>query len=246
MTISDWITISLTGVTAIVAVATGTLAYFTYLVAKDASNTTRQAGQHHEQNLRPFCIIHFSGATKENPFGTDFDPQIRRLKLLMSKVEEIQTQKSIFIRGDLSNKGKGLATEIVIYLNGRLGVGEINDFRLTSPVAVSGLIGAEESIKIDVEISHRDGIQIWHGTEWRDVSLFESTPRETYEVVLEYKDVFGNVFRTIHSKGIFVDPSEAKTITEKSTQHKIMARPNRSLPIFLSGRQAVRTQSDFQ
>ncbi|WP_288052056.1 hypothetical protein, partial [Acidiphilium sp.] len=47
-------------------------------------------------------------------------------------------------------------------------------------------------------------------------------------------------------RGIWADTVEDATkINDKAKQHEMMARPNRPMPIFLTGRQAMRTAADF-
>jgi hypothetical protein len=128
----------------------------------------------------------------------------------------------------------------------RRGPAEEHAYRLTRPVVVSGLIGAGETIKIDAPIQEQDIMKTWNGSAWVPVQGFHFIAGETYEVVLEYRDMFGNFFRTVHPRGLWADTmADAAAIGDKAKQHEMMARPNRPMPIFLTGRQAMRTAADF-
>lgn len=89
-------------------------------------------------------------------------------------------------------------------------------------------------------------MKTWDGSAWVPVQVFHAIAGDTYEVVLEYRDMFGNFFRTVHPRGLWTDTMEDATkINDKAKQHEMMARPNRPMPIFLTGRQAMRTAADF-
>ena len=246
MNTADWINAVLALVTALMAGGTVYLAWYTRNLAKDTVAGITQAERHHQEDFRPFCVIEFAHVSEQHPFGADFDPQNRQLAALMSGVEQRVEYHRLYVRGDLRNKGHGPATDILIYLNTRRGPGEEHAYRLTRPVVVSGLIGAGEAIKIEVAITEQDIMKIWNGSAWTPIQVFRAIAGDTYEVVLEYRDVFGNFFRTVHPRGIWADTMEDATkINDKAKQHEMMARPNRPMPIFLTGRQAMRTPADF-
>ena len=246
MTLADWINAVLAFVTALMAGGTVYLAWYTRNLAKDTVAGIKQAERHHQEDLRPFCVIEFVHVDEQHPFGADFDPQTRRLAVPMSGVEQHVEYDRLYVRGDLRNKGHGPATDILVYLNMRRGPGEEYAYRLTRPVAVSGLIGAGEAIKIDVAITEQDTMKIWNGSAWTPVQVSHAIAGDTYEVVLEYRDVLGNFFRTVHPRGLWTDTiAAAAAISDKAKQHEMMARPNRPMPIFLTGRQAMRTPADF-
>ncbi len=239
MNAADWINAVLAFVTALMAGGTVYLAWYTRSLAKDTLAGIKQAERHHQEDLRPFCVIEFAEASDQNPFGRHFDR-------LAPSGDKVPGQPSLLVFGSLHNRGKGPATDIVVYLNMRRGPGEEHAYRLTHPVAVSGLIGAEETIKINAPIQEHNVMKTWNGSAWVPVQVFHAIADDTYEVVLEYKDVFGNFFRTVHPRGIWADTVEDATkINDKAKQHEMMARPNRPMPIFLTGRQAMRTAADF-
>jgi hypothetical protein len=247
MNASDEISLALAILTAAMAIATGLMALFTYQLAESTVKGNRQADQHHQQDLRPFCIVEFSGASfPHDVFGGDFDPAARRIKANMGVMGTASLGNEIYIRGELKNKGQGLAKEIVVYLNTRRGAGENGAFRLTRPVVVAGLVGAGETIEFDVTITARDVMQIWNGTAWKDIFGIEFIPNEVYEVVLEYKDIFENYFRTVHPKGVWQDAvADSASINQKHKQIEMVLRPNVPMSVFLSGQQTVQTMADF-
>ena len=230
-----------------VVIATGLLAWFTFKLAKSAADGNRQADKHHQQNLRPFCVIEFSAADHlACPFGVDFDPATRRIKSVMG-VMGTTLGSDILIRGELKNKAPGLAKDVVIYLNARRGTGDENVYRFTRPVIVAGLVGGEETVALDIAIKTEDVMQVLVGTEWKDTLGIEFIPAETYEVVLEYKDVFENIFRTVHPRGVWHDPqSDIEAMKQKDKQQELLVRLSKPMPIFLTGAQSVRTLADLQ
>lgn len=242
MTTADWINAVLAFVTALMAGGTVYLAWYTRNLAKETVAGIKQAERHHQEDLRPFCLIEFAEADNQNPFGSHFDPNTP--SAYPSVGAPLGT--GIFVFGNLRNKGKGSAVGVVVYLNMRRGPGEECAYRLTRPIAVSGLVGAEETIQIDTMIHERDVMKTWNGSARTPVQVFHAIAGDTYEVVLEYKDVFGNVFRTVHPRGLWTDTiADAAAISDEAKQHEMMARPNRPMPIFLTGRQAMRTPADF-
>jgi hypothetical protein len=240
MSTADWINAVLAFVTALMAAGTVYLALYTRNLARETLAGIKQAERHHQEDLRPFCVIEFAGASDRNPFGRHFNR-------LVPSGEGIPPMPGLLVSGSLHNKGKGPAVGVTVYLNMRRGPEEEHVYRLTHPVVVSGLIGAGETIgRLDALIREQDVMKTWNGSAWVPVQVFHAIAGDTYEVVLEYRDFFGNFFRTVHPRGIWADTVEDATkINDKAKQHEMMARPNRPMPIFLTGRQAMRTAADF-
>ena len=243
MTTSDWINAGLAFFTALMAGGTFYLAFLTRRLARESVRATEQADRHHQENSRPFCLIAFTDPSDTHPFGIEFDPNSRRLAALMSGSSITGTSSDIHIRGTLQNKGKGPAKDIYVYLNMRRGESDMCALRLTRPVLVSGLIGPENVEQIEVNITERDIMHEWDGAGWKPTQVFSMIATDVYEVVLEYKDVFGNIFRTVHPRGIWTNPVPDVSTREK--REAMMIRPNRPTPVFLEGRQAVRTPADL-
>lgn len=242
MNTADWINSVVAIATVVMAAATYYLANATKNLASDTGEATKQADRHHQENLRPFCLIEFPDASREFPFGSDFDPDARRRKALMSDSQDITQSAAIYVRGELQNKGNGPAKDVLVYLNARLGEGDAGAFRLTRPVVVSGLVGAGERSTIDVQITEQDIMHFWKDGKWNATQVFHAIAGQTYEVVLEYKDVFGSSFRTVHPRGIWTNP--VPNLADEATREQMMIRPNRPTPIFLTGTQSVRTLAD--
>lgn len=242
MTIGDRINSIMAFATVLMAAGTFFLAFVTRKLAKETADGTKQAERHHQESLRPFCVIAFADASNEQPFGSGFDSQSWRLGAGTATGPSAQTDK-IWIRGNVQNKGKGLAKDIFIYFNMRRGKGEDGAYRLTRPVVVSGLIGAEETFAIDIAISERDIMRTWDGTGWKPTQVFSAIANDTYEVVLEYKDIFGSTYRSVHPRGIWTDP--IPDVSNEGKRSEMMIRQDRPTPIFLTGRQAVRTLADL-
>jgi hypothetical protein len=244
MTLAEKLNIALAVATVLMALATVYLAYYTHELAKDTAEGMKQADRHHKEDLRPFCVIAFASADETRPFGDGFHQQQGKNAMYPSSSG---SGFPLILRGKLSNKGSGPATEIIVYLNSRLGPREEDAFRLTQRVVVSGLVGAKEAIEIDVRIREQDVMSTWNGSAWVPVQVFHAVANDTYEIVLEYRDVFGNVFRTVHPRGVWADPAaDAAAIGTRSKQLEMMARPNGPMPIFLTGSQAMRTAAEIK
>ncbi len=242
MTLGDDISTVVAVATFLMMVATFGLAWVTWQLASKTTDATKQADRHHQENLRPFCAITFADATRENPFGIGFDPEERRRRGLLASSTQDSQSGAICVRGELRNKGNGPALGAVVYLNARQGQAEDGVFQLTSPVLASGLIGAGETITVDVQITDRSIISIWNGRQWIPTQAFHAIAGQAYEVVLEYRDTFGNPFRTIHPRGIYTDP--IPDVGDAAERERMMLRPDRPTPIFLTGKQVLRTLAD--
>jgi hypothetical protein len=242
MKTSDWINSVVAVATVVMAFATYYLAKITKCLAQDTRDATKQANRHHQENLRPFCLIAFFNSNQQFPFGSNFDPETRRREALMTGSQNITQSPHIHVLGELLNKGNGPATDVFVYLNARRGEGDSNAFRLTRPVVASGLVGSGEEGPLNVQITQQDIMPTWKDGKWNPTQVFQAIAGETYEVVLEYKDVFGNPFRTVHPRGIWTHP--VPNVEDQETREKMMTRPDRLTPIFLTGTQAVRTLAD--
>ena len=153
LTIGEWVNLIGTVATVLMAGGTVYLAIVTQKLAKGAADGIKQADRHHQENLRPFCVLDFAHATETHPFGVDFDSQ--------------SSGKSIPIRGSVQNKGDGPARDVFVYLNARLGEGEDGAVRLTRPVLASGLVAARETAAIEVQITERDIMLVVVAPRWR-------------------------------------------------------------------------------
>ena len=224
----EWINLSIAIATVVMAAGTFYLAIVTQKLAKGAADGIKQAERHHQENLRPFCVLDFAYANDLHPFGVDFNSQASR--------------NSIPIFGKLQNKGDGPATDVFVYLNARRGEGEDDAVRLTRPVLASGLVAAGETAGIEVQITERDIVRAWNGEKWNPTQAFHAIAGQAYEAVLEYRDVFGNPFRTVHPRGIWTPP--VPNVGDPAVRAQMMVRPDRPSPIFLTGTQAVRTLAD--
>jgi hypothetical protein len=242
MTAGDWINSVVALATVVMAGATYYLANVTRRLTNDTADATKQADRHHQENRRPFCVITFSNASQQLPFGPDFDPERRRQRALAGVADGQPSTPDILIHGELQNKGSGPAKDVFVYLNTRLAEGEDGAVRLTRPVLASGLVAAGETTAIDVQITERDIMHAWNGEKWNPTQVFHAIVGQAYEVVLEYKDVFGSPFRTIHPRGIWTPP--VPNVGDPAVRTQMMVRPDRPSPVFLTGTQAVRTLAD--
>jgi hypothetical protein len=121
MTAADWINVALAVVTTLMAGGTVYLALYTRNLARETAEGIEQAARHHQEDLRPFCMIEFNCPTDQDPFGIDWNSNSRIAEAKRRMEESSPPVDTIAIRGELRNKGKGLAKDVVAYLNKRLG-----------------------------------------------------------------------------------------------------------------------------
>jgi hypothetical protein len=106
MTAGDRINSVVAMATVVMAVATFYLANVTRSLAKDAAEGMRQAERHHQDNLRPFCVLEFADADAQFPFGSGFEPRNYPMALLGAPDDRMPSAK-VSVRGNLHNKGQG-------------------------------------------------------------------------------------------------------------------------------------------
>lgn len=240
--------------TALMALATLGMAQATRETTNKAAEGLLQADRHHRENLRPFCLIDFLAADETNPFGPNFKP-----RPAFTGDKPTKGQKDcISIVGKLHNKGAGPAKNVVVYLNwgasatymdGRQREMDGAACWLTHPVVIRGVIGAGETIEPTVlaSITERNVI-VPPGREPRAAEgNLEWVATDAYEVVLQYEDMFGQIFRTVHPKGIPPNlPVEvAAHQGDRAKWDGLAVRPNKPLPVFLEGAQPMRTLADI-
>jgi len=229
VTVGDWISLVVAIATVVMAGATYYLAWVTRRLAKETADAAQQAEQHHRENRRPFCVITFQGVDLHHPFGNAFRPSAN-------------FGLSIRIKGELQNKGGGPATDVYVYLSQRRGGSDDCPYRLTQSVLVSGLVGPGDSVKIEIPIEESNISQGWDPKSQRSITIgvLNFIADDTDEVVLEYKDVFGKFYHTIHPRGI--QPRGQPGSEDREAQAAV--RPDKPAPIFRTGRQPVRTLAD--
>lgn len=254
----DWIDLAGALGSIVVAVGTGFLAWATFFLAKltqttvaDTEKGLKQADRHHQENLRPFCVIQFKDSDTKHPFGKEFMP---RPPVSVSTGGSFLGKPYISIQGHLSNKGLGPAKDVVVYLNMGSSVDEGEQkieghaFWLTHPIAVCSIIGAGEDFNIDVPIFNQNVASTIVDGQRMPTQILEAVAQDTYEVVLRYRDVFDNSFRTIFARGFVQNlPVElAVAGGNKMLEAQQSARPDKPMPVFLEGEQPWRTLADMQ
>jgi hypothetical protein len=258
MEAKDWIDLASAIGSVIVAVGTGALAWATFRLAKftkatvaDAEKALKQADEHHQENLRPFCAIEFSWSDRAKPFGAEFPP-------FPSGVGPgqipITGKPHISIKGRLYNKGLGPAKNVVVYLNSGNSVDDngksVNGraFWLTHPVVVCSIISAGESIELDITISEQNIATVVKDGGRIPTQLLEFVANDAYEVVLRYQDIFDKPFRAVHAKGfpqnLPVETAVAGGDTALEAQQS--SRQNVPTPVFLKGEQPWSTLADMR
>ena len=231
-----------------VAIVTGVLAWATFRMAKytlDVAKFTRDAvtesrdeaqleERRHQENLRPYCVIEFAGADERHPFGANFTP----MAAFAAMYPSTPPKPEILIKGRLMNKGLGPATNVVVYLNKFSSI-EGTAYWLTHPIVVSGIVGAGESVDVNVEVMPHNVAMKTVGGAPLPPQVLETVAVDTQEVVLRYRDVFGKTFRTVHARGfpqnLALDVAVAAG--DRELRAKQSTRQNRPTPVFLTDEQ---------
>lgn len=238
--LKEWSDLAVAVCTGLLAVATFLLAWFTQRTAGEAREGLEQADRHHRENLRPFCIVEFTGVDNQHPFGQNFYRQ------LGFDYKSGPADREVRIKGQLVNKGLGPAKDVVVYLNLGSSVGG-QAYWLTHPVVVCGLIAANEAIEIDVSIPEHQVATTIAGGQRVPTQVLEWAAKDTYEVVLRYKDIFENSFRTVHARGFPQNPPVEAAIASGDTEKEktLAIRQDRPTPVFLKGEQPWRTVAEM-
>lgn len=243
MKLEEWLSLAVAVGTGLLAMATFGLTWFTWRTAQETKEGLKQADRHHQENLRPFCVIEFWDVNVQNPFGSDFT---MRTAIPGPQYRAGDEKPYISIRGRLVNKGLGPAKDIVVYLNSGSSVGG-QAYWLTHPVVVCGLLAAGESIEIDVPIrEHRVATTVAGGQRVPTQAL-EWAARDAYEVVIRYRDIFENPFRTVHARGFPQNLTVEVAIAggDVKKEKVLAARQDKPTPVFLEGEQPWRTLADM-
>lgn len=237
------------------AIGTGLLAIATFVLAQKTAAGNEQSDRQHKENLRPYCLIQFDRALNQVPFGPDFQPRKGRLAGPVGQEFWLETTKDfISINARLFNKGLGPAKTISLYLNKRIGSGEDDVIRLTTPKLVAPILAPNESLPISILIGYEADIMLKKRVEGNPnlpeeekLEALIDTARQTAEVVIEYQDVFDGYYRTVHPNGVWMDFA-GDIATHQDTPagaQEILERPDRRPPVFLSGRQSSTIESKW-
>lgn len=180
--------------TAIMAIVTGIMAWYTRKAIKDGQAqrkdtndhfdlTRKQDKQHHEDSFRPLLVL-----TPSDPANA-----ILRKDIVVSYDASYLggTGHFFFVHCSLCNIGAGPALNVRLSVRSdkKKGFGPIREL---IPIAANGeFTDGEKRIEIPVI----------HNSAFNDQD-FNNLPNGLWLLVLEYQDVFGNTFHTIHSKDL--------------------------------------------
>jgi hypothetical protein len=238
-------------VTGAVAVATCVLAVFTASLAKATYDAVEQADRHHQDDRRPYLFFDFFEESRDAPFGKLSKPSLAR-RDAEANGNRLPPPQPIRICGNLSNRGGGLAINVVAYFNFYTSVDyqdgkpvEMQDsaLRTTRPKTICGGLGPGEEIDRDVAFDTRDIMGI--SNNYSEILSYqvETIENNCHEVVFEYEDRFGNIFRTVYQIGFQQNISKAIAAAQgdQSSIDEQITRPDRPGPVFLKGRQSAQS-----
>jgi len=142
--------------------------------------TRSQDKQHHEDAFRPLLVLTASSSSETYERGELVEVSTPRAQL-----------SAVFVNCLVRNIGSGPALNVRLSVRSdrRTGFGPSREL---SPVAANGVI-SDGGSRIEMLVVHHDG----DGFNVQDV---RNLPNGLWLLVLEYQDVFGNTFHTIHSK----------------------------------------------
>lgn len=175
----DWITVS--GIaTGVAAIATAAAAIATAWMAGMTKRSLQQAEKHHQDSYRPILVI----APPDDAIPID-----RSMLLKLAPISPGATDRTYIFGGLLTNIGVGPALNVRLGLR-IMGIAGYGISRELTPVPAHESRG-ESDCSVRVSFRPQDG--------FNDADAQLSTG-SSWEIVLEYDDVFGNRFHTIHSK----------------------------------------------
>jgi hypothetical protein len=172
------------------AIFTAVMAWYTRKAIKDGQAqrqdtnnhfdlTRKQDKQHHEDSFRPLLVL------------TPSDPADAFLRKDIVFSYGNGSVPVVFVHCMLRNIGAGPALNVRLSVRGdkRKGFGPSREL---APIAANGeFMDGEKRIEVPVIYNH--GF---------NASDFNNLPNGLWLLVLEYQDVFGNTFHTIHSKDL--------------------------------------------
>lgn len=175
--------------TGIAAIATAVAAIATAWMACMTRRSLQQAEKHHQNSFRPICIL-------ENHCGPD-DPYRRDCYLTVKCSDENNLLISVQLK--LKNVGSGSALRVRMILLFPNNDPESGYFVELAPLPVNGEYGDQQT-PIQFRLSKQNYTDRKFDFRLPD-SETEVRPIDSpWEIVLEYEDVFGNKFHTVHTR----------------------------------------------
>jgi hypothetical protein len=171
------------------AIATAWMACYTRKAIKDGqaqrrdadrqfAETRKQANKHHQEQFRPLLVVVPSG---------DGAPTDRMGFVAISDPND--AVPSIYVKCAVQNIGVGPALNVKLSVRSD-GITGFGPTRELSPIAINGvLVGTDNHFRLPV-IYHK-------GFNMADLC---NAPHGLWSLALEYEDVFGNKFHTLHRK----------------------------------------------
>lgn len=141
-------------------------------------DTRKREAQHHQDQFRPLLVVVPPGdgaATDRMGFVTASAPN--------------ETPPSVFVKCTIQNIGVGPALNVRLSVR-KDGISGFGPTRELAPIATNGMLaGTDGQFRLPV---------VYH-QGFRDADL-PGLPGSLWVLVLEYEDVFGNKFHTLHRK----------------------------------------------
>lgn len=167
--------------TAVESVATVLLATFTAAMAWMTYRTIIESRKQHKDAYRPILVLASTAGV---------DPVRREAFLTVAPPRPEDAGPSFLVGGVLKNVGSGpaLNASFCVRLQGIEGYGIAREI---APVQAGGMHGGKPESPLRIPVSFHRG---FNDTD------FQVAPGGEWKIILEYKDIFGQTFHTIHTK----------------------------------------------
>jgi hypothetical protein len=170
------------------AVATAVMARLTYQTVKESKDQRIEATrrfedvqkrdqQHHQDQFRPLLMVAFGD-------GAPAD----RLNIVTTS-SPTDTSPAVYVRCSVQNIGVGPALNVRLSVR-KDGITGFGPTRELAPIAAKGILTGSDG-RFRLPVIYHDGL--------RDADL-PGLPGSLWVLVLEYEDVFGKQFHTLHRK----------------------------------------------
>ncbi len=167
---------------ALTGIGTIALAIATFVVIKQTVAAKKDEERRHQEQFRPVCVF-------IRPVSSDPRDPNEQLIVVNQNIRPNFNKGLLYIKMALRNVGPGTALNVRISLRiPSMGQLHLNRYELW-PLAPQQIVPQNADWCIPIQLSNK-----FNQTD------FASIEGQRWELILEYEDVFGNTFHSIHRK----------------------------------------------